>query len=65
MPKYLIECATGFCGVDDLFVVEADDELEAEEMAYAYWMEILDPSAICKEEISEESIEENLYYEIS
>ena len=65
MPKYLIQCCTGFCGVDDRFVVEADDELEAEERAYEYWMEVLEPSATCEGEISEESIEENLYYEIT
>jgi len=65
MPKYLIECCTGFWAVNNKFVVEANDELEAEMMAYAHWMEILEPSATCKGEISEESIEENYYCEIT
>jgi len=65
MPKYLIACDSGFCGVNEKFVVEADDESTAEETALERWTEECALSANVEREIPEDDEEIDWYEEIT
>ena len=65
MPKYLVHCDTGFCGVNDDVVVTAESESEAEEMALEWWNDSVAISADVTQEIDENSDEFDDYEDLN
>ena len=65
MPKYLVHCDSGFCGVNETVIVNANDEGEAEEIANDWWMELIEPSTKVEREMVENDDDENQYPEIN
>jgi hypothetical protein len=63
VAKFIVRCESGFCGVDEILLVNADTLEEAEEMALAHWTEMLDPSAKVMEEINPDNEAEYEGYE--
>ena len=55
---YKIECTSGFCDVEETFIVRAESEEAAEEFALELWNETICPSANCEGEINEEEAED-------
>ena len=65
MPKYLVHCDTGFCGVNETVIVNANDESEAEEIANEWWTETIEPSTTVERELVENDDDEDQYPEIN
>jgi hypothetical protein len=65
VPKYIIECESGFCGVNDTVIIDADSEEQAEDQALEWWTEQVSPSANVIKEATEEEIEDGGYEEIN
>ncbi len=65
MPKYLVHCDTGFCGVNDDVIVTAESESEAEEQAQQWWDDQVSPSVDVTQEIDKDSDEFDDYEEIT
>ena len=57
MPLFKVECTSGFCGVDEIVIVDATDESEAEEIAQEWWSDQVAPSTGGAEETSESDAE--------
>lgn len=65
MPKYLVHCDTGFCGVNETVIVNANDESEAEDFANDWWIETIEPSTRVERELVENDDDEDQYSEIN
>ena len=65
MPKYLVQCDTGFCGVNETVVVTAEDESEAEGMAQEWWNETVAPSVTVEKEFEDGDEDAEGYQEIN
>jgi len=65
MPKYLVHCDTNWCGTNEDFIVEANDEDEAAEKAQAHWEEEAQLSSYVTREIDESDEEFDWYTEIT
>lgn len=64
MPKFLVHCDTGFCGVNEDVVVVADDEQTAESTACMWWDEQVEPSVNVIKELKETDDDYDDYQEI-
>jgi hypothetical protein len=51
MPRYIVECESGFCGVNDTVLVEADDEMEADKIANEWWQDQVAASVSVQNEL--------------
>jgi hypothetical protein len=51
MPKYKIECSSGFASITETIVVDAQSPEDAEAMAEDWWMQELAPDVGTAEEI--------------
>ena len=58
MPKYLVHCSSGFCGVDDNVVIECDDEGGAEDAAREWWNDQVAMDVYVEKEITDEDGDE-------
>lgn len=60
MPKFVVKCASGFCGVTQTYLIEASDAEEAEQWAYREWLDRINPHIKSVEEATED--DENIGY---
>lgn len=58
MPRYVVECDSGFCGVNETIIVEANNEMVAEDIAYKYWLDMVAFSVTVSHEATEEDEDE-------
>ena len=58
MPKFIVHCDSGFCGVNEDVIVEAEDSDEADRIAEEWWIEQVSLYANVTCEITPENEEE-------